>query len=156
MNPNRLTSPTNVDFLFFFKNFLWERSLTTVSDVSAPACTNVLWPPLRPVNVMRKNKPSTMLSFNFQSIDLPMDCTAWRFWTMRQPNGCSTPAPKSSAAKQWIEVLSAEYINHWTSKVEVGFYYIDSNVPKTQTRKLSNEPARIVDILLICKTSTFD
>jgi len=75
---------------------------------------------------------------------------------MRQPNGCSTPAPKSSAAKQWIEVLSAEYINHWTSKVEVGFYDIDSNVPKTQTRKLSNEPARIVDILLICKTSTFD
>jgi len=22
---------------------------------------------------------------------------------MRQPNGCSAPAPKSSAAKQWIE-----------------------------------------------------
>jgi len=22
---------------------------------------------------------------------------------MRQPNGCSTPAPKSSAAKQWIK-----------------------------------------------------
>jgi len=24
---------------------------------------------------------------------------------MRQPNGCSTPAPKSSAAKQWNEEL---------------------------------------------------
>jgi len=22
---------------------------------------------------------------------------------MRQPNGCSTPAPKSSVAKQWIK-----------------------------------------------------
>jgi len=22
---------------------------------------------------------------------------------MRQPNGCSTPAPKSSAVKQWIK-----------------------------------------------------
>jgi len=49
-----------------------------------------------------QNKPSTMSSSNVQSIDLSMDCTAWRFWTMRQLNGCSTPASKSSAAKQWI------------------------------------------------------
>ena len=41
-----------------------------------------------------------------QSIDLPMDCMAWRFWTMRPPNGCSTPAPRSSAAKQWFEQLA--------------------------------------------------
>ena len=34
-----------------------------------------------------QNKPSTMSS-----------STAWRFWTMRQPNGCSTPAPKSRRA----------------------------------------------------------
>jgi len=47
-----------------------------VSDVSAPACTNVVWPPLRPVSVAQKNKPSTMSSSNVQSIDLPMDCTA--------------------------------------------------------------------------------
>jgi len=40
-----------------------------------------------------------MLSSNLQSIDLTTECTAWRFWTMRQPNGCSTPAPKSSVAK---------------------------------------------------------
>jgi len=25
---------------------------------------------------------------------------------MKQPNGCSTPAPKSSAAKQWIKELA--------------------------------------------------
>ena len=59
-----------------------------VPDVSAPACTNRVWRPLRPVSVAQKHKPSTM------------DCTAWRFWTMRQPNGCSTPAAKSSAVKQ--------------------------------------------------------
>jgi len=38
-----------------------------------------------------------------QSIDLPMDGTTWRFWTMRQVNGCSRPAPRSSAVKQWFE-----------------------------------------------------
>jgi len=31
------------------------------------------WPPLRPVSVVQKNKPSTMLSANVQSIDLPTD-----------------------------------------------------------------------------------
>jgi len=75
-----------------------------VSDVSAPACTNGVWPPLRPVSLVQKNKPSTMLSSNVQSIDLPTDCTAWRFWTTRQSNGCSTSA--SSAAKQWFEQLA--------------------------------------------------
>ena len=73
-----------------------------VSDVSAPACANGVWPPLRPMSVAQKNKPSTMLFSKVQSIDLPMDCMAWRCWTMRQLNGCSTPAPRSSAAKQWF------------------------------------------------------
>jgi len=77
-----------------------------VLDVSAAACTNGVWPPLRPVSVAQKNKPSTMLSSNVQSIDLPMDYMAWRFWTMRQQNGCSTHAPRSSAAKQWFEQLA--------------------------------------------------
>ena len=36
------------------------------------------------------------MSTNGQSIVHPMDCTAWRFWTMRPLNGCSRPAPKSS------------------------------------------------------------
>jgi len=78
----------------------------SVSDVSAPASTNGVCTFLRPVSVTQKNKPSTMLSSNIQSIDLPMDCTAWRFWAMRQPNGCSTHAPKSNAAKQWIKELA--------------------------------------------------
>jgi len=73
-----------------------------ILDVAAPACTNGVWPPLRPVSVAQKNKPSTMSSSSVQSIDLPMDCTA-RFWAMRRPNGCSTPAPRSSVAKQWIK-----------------------------------------------------
>jgi len=76
-----------------------------VLGVSTPACTNGVWPPLRPVSVAQKNKPSTMLSSNVQSIDL-MDYTAWQFWTIRQLNGCSTPGPKSSTAKQWIEELA--------------------------------------------------
>ena len=46
------------------------------------------------------------MSANVQSIDLLMDCTAWRFWTMRQSNGCSTPAPTSSATKQMFEELA--------------------------------------------------
>ena len=74
-----------------------------VSDVCTPACTNGVWPSLRPVSVAQKNKPSTTLSSNVQSTDLPMDCMAWRFWTMRQSNGCSTSAPRSSAVKQWFQ-----------------------------------------------------
>jgi len=54
------------------------------------------------VSVAKKNKPATMLSSNVQSIDLPMDCMAWRFWTMKQSIGCSKPTPRSSAAKQWV------------------------------------------------------
>jgi len=79
-----------------------------VSDNSAPACTNGVWLPLRPVSVAQKNKPSTMLSSNVQSIYLPMDCTAWQFWTMRQSNGCSTPAPRSSVAKWTVTTRSNE------------------------------------------------
>ena len=71
---------------------------------SAPAWKNEVWPLLRPVSVAQNNKPSasTMLSSNVQSIDLPVDCTAWRFWMMRQSNGCSTPARRSSAATKLI------------------------------------------------------
>ena len=49
---------------------------------------------------------STSLSSNVQSIDLLMDRTAWRFWTLRQSNGCSTPVPRSRAAKQWLEQVA--------------------------------------------------
>jgi len=39
------------------------------------------------------------------SVQSIMDWTAWRFWTMRQSNGCSTPALRSSAAK-WLQKLA--------------------------------------------------
>jgi len=42
-----------------------------------------VWPPLRPVSVAKTNKPSTMLSSNVQSIELPMDRMALRLWMMR-------------------------------------------------------------------------
>jgi len=35
-----------------------------------------------------------------------MDCMTWRFRTMKQSIGCSTSAPRSSAAKQWFEQLA--------------------------------------------------
>jgi len=38
----------------------------------------------------------------------PMECTAWWFWMMRQSIGCSTPAPRSSAAKQ--------FFNNWLKR----------------------------------------
>jgi len=102
----------------------WRRSGLTasapVSGVSAPAWTNGVWPPLRPVSVALKNKPSTMLSSNVQSIDLRMVGTAWWFWTMRQPNGCSTPAPKSTAAKQWCEGLAQK--KKWLTTSLTGVY----------------------------------
>jgi len=64
-------------------------STASVSDVSAPACTSEVLPSMRPVSVT-KNQPPTMSSSNVQCIDPLMDCTPWRFWTMRQLNGWST------------------------------------------------------------------
>jgi len=52
------------------------RLYTGVERFPSYACTNVVWPPLQPVSVAQKDKPSTMLSSNVQSIDLLMDCTA--------------------------------------------------------------------------------
>jgi len=45
-----------------------------------PAYTNGYGPTLRPVNVAQNNKPLTMLSSIVRSIDVPMECTVWRFW----------------------------------------------------------------------------
>ena len=58
---------------------------------------------LRPVSVTQKNNRSTTLSSNVQSINLHMDCIAWRYWMIRQLNGCSTLVPSSCAAKEWNE-----------------------------------------------------
>jgi len=75
---------------------------TPLSDVPTPAGTNGVCPPLLHVSVVHKNKPSTMFSSNVQSIDLHMDCTAWRFSMMRQLNSNSTSAPRTSAASELI------------------------------------------------------
>ena len=69
---------------------------------------NGVWPPLRPVSVAQKNEPSTMLSSNVQSIAIPRDCTTWRLWTMRNSNGCSTSAPRSSGALPWTTTRSKD------------------------------------------------
>ena len=109
-HPARMTLPSRA----------WVRltRLRPVSDVSAVACTNGVWPPLRPVSVAQ-NKPSTILTSIVQSIDLCMDCTTGRFWMMRQPNGCSTLAPKSSAAKQWIKEELAQTKEEKEDKIEI-------------------------------------
>ena len=81
-----------------------------VSDVSAPACTVQmgygficgLWVRRRWTNRRSCCPPMSNPSTSVQSI---MDCTAWQFWTMRQANGCSTPALRYSAAK-WLQELA--------------------------------------------------
>jgi len=86
-------------------------AIAALSDVSAPACTDGEWPSLLPVSVAQKNKPSTMLSLNVQPIELLMECKAWRFWTKRQSNGCTTLARDlvrlSSGWKNWLKRKSA-------------------------------------------------
>jgi len=50
-----------------------------VSDVSAPAYTNGVLPPMAPlrlISVAKKKRSLTMLSFVVQHIDLPMECMA--------------------------------------------------------------------------------
>jgi len=42
-----------------------------MSDLSAPDYKNGVWHPLRPAIVAQKYKPSTMLSSNVKSFDLP-------------------------------------------------------------------------------------
>jgi len=88
--------------------WVWLNCLRTGVRHSAPACTNGVGPPLQPVSVVQKNKPSTMLSSNVQSIDLPVNCMAWWFWMMRQSNGCSTPALRPSVAKQVVSTTSSK------------------------------------------------
>jgi len=96
-----------------------------VSDVSAPACTNGLSPSLRPVSVAQKNKQSTMFSSNVQCIDLPMDCMAWRFWTMRQSKGCSTPARDFARP---ISGFNNSFIRAIIRRNEI--WYVDHHVVK--------------------------
>jgi len=59
-------------------------SPATKSVGPSPVCTNGTWLLLWVVSGAKKIKPLTMLSSNFQSIDLPMDCTlrAWLVLTV--------------------------------------------------------------------------
>ena len=85
------------------KNNVWPRLNRSRTGVGRFCSCLHKWPLLRPASVAQKNKPSTMLSSNVQSIDLPMDCMAWRFWMMSQSIGCSKPVLRSSATKQCTE-----------------------------------------------------
>jgi len=92
-----------------------------VSDVSAPACTNGVWPPLRPVNVVHGAAEQTV---NHVVLQCPIHQppNGLHGLTMRQPNGCSKHAPKSSAAKQWIKELAQ-------TKEEVGWALGGCEIP---------------------------
>ena len=75
--------------------------------VSALACTNGVWLPLRPVSVAQ-NKPSTMLSSNVQPTDLLMNCTDgsgrwdYRMAVQHPPRDL---VRTSSGKKNWLKRL---------------------------------------------------
>jgi len=72
-------------------------------------------------------------------INLPMDCTAWWFWMIKQLTGCSTPAPRSNAAKQWI------WTTRSTDEEECSIYYEGSYMAHSASKwglALSNEYTR--------------
>ena len=103
-----------------------------VSDISAPSCTNGRWPLQRPVSVVQKNKPSSMLSSNIRSINLLMDWTTRWFWTMRQSICCSTPVSRSSKIKQCIEEL-----DQTTKKMDKAKHF---NKHNTQLQRIWETP----------------
>ena len=91
-----------------------EQRRSAVSDVSALACTNGVWPPLRPVSVAQKNKPSAMLSSNVQSICLLMDYMAWRFRTSDDPMDAQQlprdPVQPSSGLPEFAETTKMKCV----------------------------------------------
>ena len=74
-----------------------------VSDVSAPALHIWSMATSTACECGAEDQPFSMLSSDTQSINLPLDCTPWPFWMMRQLIVCSTPAQRSSTAKQWTK-----------------------------------------------------
>jgi len=66
--PSLTPAHTLLEWLFQKQHGSSLTASAPVWDVSAPACTNGVWPSLRPVSVVQKNKPSTMLSSNVQDI----------------------------------------------------------------------------------------
>jgi len=82
-------APTLLELPFREQRGFGLTASATISDGSAPDYKNRSWPLLQLVSVAQKNRPLTMLYFTVQSIDLPMDCMAWRFWMTRQSNACA-------------------------------------------------------------------
>ena len=76
--------------------------------------------PLRLVSVAQKNRPLTYCPSLSHESNSFMERMAWRFWTTRQSNGCSTPAPRYSAAEQWItRAGSSDEEEEWFGTTEM-------------------------------------
>jgi len=74
--------------------------------------------PMRPVSVAQKNKPLTISSCNVQSIDLPIDCIAWR---SGRDNWMATEhlprdlVQSSSGLKKWLKQRRRLWLlTHWS------------------------------------------
>jgi len=92
-----------------------------------------------------------MLSSNVKSIDLPVGCMAWRFWTMKQPYGCSTSATRSSAAKQWFEQLAQKknqtvrlHVSDFTTKC-IGVFVVYLNIIERSSQLKSTTGELLAD-----------
>ena len=74
--------PTRLEWPFQEQRETRLTASVTMSDVSAPAYTNGLWPLLRPVSMAQKNKTSTILSPMFNPSTSPWtaqpDSSGWR------------------------------------------------------------------------------
>ena len=114
-----------------------------------------VWPPLRPVSVAQKNKPSNMLSFNVQFIDLPWNArpggSGW--WDNRlaaqhllrdlvQPSSFSTTGSKDKATirsfllRRTLEIILASNfirIRGRSGLTEVCCIYLSVNGPENDT-----------------------
>ena len=86
---------TLLEWLFQEQHGSGLTAIALVSYVSAPAYANGVWLLLRIVSAAQRNGSLTMLIFAVQSMDLPKQHMAWRFWMTRQSNGFSKPAPRS-------------------------------------------------------------
>ena len=77
-----------------------------VSDVYTPAYTKGVWSLLRLVCVVQINRPLTILSSNFHSSDVHVDCMSLRVWMMQQSPGCLTLARNLVRPSSGLKELS--------------------------------------------------
>ena len=124
-------------------------------DQLATACINGVWPPFCGLWMWlrRTDRWPCYPSFSNPSTSIPMEHMAWRFWMTKQSNGCSAPAPRSSAAQQWIEKTRSNDEELATGCI-VGL--VVDNLSECMTRKcvlfyLSNTLSLCV-LLPVCKT----